>query len=732
MIQESVHDNRIKLLGKSITKLCSLGVKVPEWILKKRLDYLNIITPTTVHTLDQLKDACNLKSEMSNCILDSTQNRCEIIRLDCADLTDFDLINYFADIELYQKDNFFNFLSLNSKCTGNFIYYVAFDYSTNDICGVCQTVYYPTVVCVEYLTTRGYNSPEFKGIGTLILDTIKKDCIRTGRHAVYLYSYYLACSFYIKNGFIESLNGLYWWIYKPNFTYDPDIIYEYYFNTGDPEIINKMFKVYPTWYDNTQIVKHMLQCLFKFKLTDIAEKIKDNLLQSSVKHDLNNLFITSIFTLVNDWDIIMKFSKIFNISISKQLKKISGILYSEIFSEVLNECTLDVFKKFYKKYYFKELFDSSRPIGFNPEMSGDSPEDMVEKFKLISHMTNINYTQLFNSKSKILFMEEYSKLFRLLISNVQKTKKRPIYIYETLLVFSRYADVEFTLKNTNIEFTKLAYLISSEFETHPLVQFQDCKDVTIHYVLKFFNRINDVINLYNNIYHKQFNSEKLYTVFSKYLQSLDEKLEDTYYLRILEINPKLLEICIQQNKIQGDLNTNESLVSEIVKWILEPEFTNTRALEFLSIHGFNLNYTLTLEIIARANYTVSKFFIERLHIKPPTVLLKKAILYKNTGVVKVLLLKGLSPSYSDIKNCILIDNPEILNILLNFTENAGSLNSNIIQKILITSIKYHSLKCIQLVIKHYNAEVTDKIRRLAIKNAKSIKEKDFFNKIFTL
>jgi hypothetical protein len=149
-------------------------------------------------------------------------------------------------------------------------------------------------------------------------------------------------------------------------------------------------------------------------------------------------------------------------------------------------------------------------------------------------------------------------------------------------------------------------------------------------------------------------------------------------------------------------------------------------------YGFNLNYTLTLEIIARANYTVSKFFIERLHIKPPTVLLKKAILYKNTGVVKVLLLKGLSPSYSDIKNCILIDNPEILNILLNFTENAGSLNSNIIQKILITSIKYHSLKCIQLVIKHYNAEVTDKIRRLAIKNAKSIKEKDFFNKIFTL
>lgn len=146
-------------------------------------------------------------------------HRCVVYRLSCKHKKDLKEIQRLAQLEDEQRFHFEDYLTLSLyECSNkHFVYYVAFDESTQQICGVCQTEPQKQSLSINYLSSRSSTDSSFRGVGTLLLDTIITDCHRDKKiNFVYLWSASNAIDFYEKYGLARlGDSNLYGFAVKP-------------------------------------------------------------------------------------------------------------------------------------------------------------------------------------------------------------------------------------------------------------------------------------------------------------------------------------------------------------------------------------------------------------------------------------------------------------------------------------------------------------------------------------
>ena len=139
-------------------------------------------------------------------------SNCLVTILNCSRADDLKRLKRFQKIEREQKSHFTRFLTLNSDGCENkdLIYFIAVRPATitepQQLCGVAQTELSGiNTVNVNYLTSRAATDPNYKGVGTMLLDAVAKFYKSDPRlFGIHLTAVRTAVPFYLKYGFKQN------------------------------------------------------------------------------------------------------------------------------------------------------------------------------------------------------------------------------------------------------------------------------------------------------------------------------------------------------------------------------------------------------------------------------------------------------------------------------------------------------------------------------------------------
>jgi len=139
-------------------------------------------------------------------------SNCLVTILNCSRASDLKRLKNFQKIEREQKSHFTRFLTLNSDGCENkdLIYFIAVRPATitepQQLCGVAQTELSGiNTVNVNFLTSRAATDPNYKGVGTMLLDAVAKFYKTDPRlFGIHLTAVRTAVPFYLKYGFKQN------------------------------------------------------------------------------------------------------------------------------------------------------------------------------------------------------------------------------------------------------------------------------------------------------------------------------------------------------------------------------------------------------------------------------------------------------------------------------------------------------------------------------------------------
>jgi len=139
-------------------------------------------------------------------------SNCLVTILNCSRASDLKRLKNFQKIEREQRSHFTRFLTLNSDGCDNkyLIYFIAVRPATitepQQLCGVAQTDLGEfNTVEVNFLTSRAATDPNYKGVGTMLLDAVAKFYKTDPRlFGIHLTAVRNAVPFYLKYGFKQN------------------------------------------------------------------------------------------------------------------------------------------------------------------------------------------------------------------------------------------------------------------------------------------------------------------------------------------------------------------------------------------------------------------------------------------------------------------------------------------------------------------------------------------------
>lgn len=141
----------------------------------------------------------------------SEKVNCEIIKLNCSNEKDYEIIEKFRELEDEQKKYFtFIYPLTTGRCDENDFYLIAYK-SIDDRIMLCGSLNYRIIgnmYYIDYLGTQTLKNDIVKGIGSCLMKTLENDVILHSVKRIVLYSLPEARDFYFKMGFESNPAGL--------------------------------------------------------------------------------------------------------------------------------------------------------------------------------------------------------------------------------------------------------------------------------------------------------------------------------------------------------------------------------------------------------------------------------------------------------------------------------------------------------------------------------------------